>query len=431
MNIFMKKFSFLALAALSLTGCWTSIWTVAPTTERELQPTTVYTTQVVTPSPRVTTTQTVTVTSYNNDWSFYLDLQAVAAAFAEANNVQEFERLLNSGRYMINNLDLNRDGYIDYLRVIEIRQGYYHTFLIQACLAPNVFQDVATLVAEHRSDRLFVEVIGDSYLYGYNYVVRPVFVKRPPMWDYFGRPNYSPWSSPYHHGHYPSYYQYPKPVYLNHYQAYVNTYMHNHHYCHHCDYPQHPYWDGYYSMTQPHHRNDYEREHPNESFERRVVYPSTSGVSVRNAGQLRQEVSRDTKSTTTTSSSSSSSNRTTVTPTSSSSNRQSSTTTTTKPAQAAQTTTTTRQPSSTTTTTTRSSQTSTQQRQPSTSVQTRVNKSGETRTTIKTTDANGRTSTTQRTSSSTSTSSQRSSGTSSSSSTRSSEPRQSSGSSRR
>lgn len=407
--------SFLAAVTLTMTGCWTSIWTVAPTTERELPPTTVYTTQVTTPSPKVTTTQTVVVTNYNNDWSFYLDLQAVAAAFAEANTVQEFERLLNSSRYMINNLDLNRDGWIDYLRVIETRQGYHHVFLIQACLAPSVFQDVATLIAEWRSDLLYVEVIGDRYLYGYNYVVRPVFVKRPPMWDVFGRPTYNPWSSPYYYGYYPSYYQQPKPVYLSHYQAYVNTYMHNHHYCHHCDYPQQPYWNGYSSMTQSHTRNDYAVAHPDNSFERRVTTTrSSSEPAIRNAGQLRQEVNRESQTTT------SQRESQTVRPTTSTT-RSSETTSTSTTRQSQTMTTTTRQTQTTQTKTTsttsgRTAQTSqpVQQRQPSTSVNTRVNKSGESRTTIKTTDNTGRTQTVKRTSEpqrTTSTSTQRSSGT--------------------
>ena len=365
------------LVLVSFTSCWTSIWTVAPTVEPVAPVKTVYTTQVVTPTPKVTTVTTVTVTSFNNDWSFYLDLQAVAAAFAESNSVQEFERILNSSRYMINNLDLNRDGWVDYLRVIEVRQGYRHVFLIQACLAPSVFQDVATLVAEWQANKLFVEVIGDPYLYGYNYVVRPVFVKRPPMWDIFGRPTYNPWTSPYYYGYWPNYYTKPKPIYLNHYQAYVNTYMTNHHYCHHCDYPQQPYWTGYSTMTQPHQHNDYATQHPNDSFERRVtnqIAASGTGVSVRNAGQLRTETQRQAKST----------------------DEKSSTTTTTTSTSSR--TTGTSSASSTSGTSSRTTQT-TQQRQPtqpSTSVSTRVNKSGTTRTTIKTTDSQGRTTTVKR-----------------------------------
>ncbi len=394
----MKKHFVFCLLSLStavfcllfMTGCWTSIWTVAPTAEYVAPVKTVYTTHVTTPSPKVTTTTTVTVTSFNNDWSFYLDLQAVAAAFAEANSAQEFERILNSSRYMINNLDLNGDGWVDYLRVIETRQGYKHAFLIQACLSPSMYQDVATLVAEWFADHLYVEVIGDRYLYGYNYVVRPVFVKRPPMWTVFGRPTYNPWVSPYHYSYLPSYYTRPRPLYLNHYQAYVNTYMTNHHYCHHCDHPQEPYWSGYSTLTQPNTRHDYQTAHPNDSFEQRVTHRLTangSGVTVRNAGQLRTETQRQVKSNTTETSSRTSGTSSSSTRTSGTSTRQ----TESKPSQTQQ---------------------SAAKREPSTTVTTRVNKSGTTRTTIKTTDTTGRTTTVKRDAPAKSSTSTRTSGTS-------------------
>ena len=391
----MKKLCFLALAAICLPSCWIAqIVTEVPTTEPVVPVQTVYTTQVTTPSPKVTTVTTFVVTNYNTDPCFYLDLNAVAAAFADSRSVREFEQILNSSRYMINNLDLNRDGWIDYLRVIETHRGYYHTFLIQACLAPGMFQDVATLVAERQANALFVEVIGDPYLYGYNYIVRPVFVKRPPLWDSFGHSSYAVWSSPYYYGYYPSYYTKPKPVYLNHYQAYVHTYMTNCPYCHHCDYPQQPHYNGYTEMTQSHRRNDYAVAHPDNSFSNRVTrVASSSGVSVRNAAQLRTEVERSTRSTGT--SSTSSSSRTTSTSSSSSTSRTTGTTSTTR--------------TTTPTTTTR---------QPSTSVDTRVNKSGTTRTTVKTTDATGRTQTVKRESTTSTRSSETSTRSSSTSGTR-------------
>lgn len=369
---------YIVTLSLCMTGCWTSISTVAPTAAVVVPVKTVYSTTVTTPTPKTKTVTTVTVTSYNTDLSFYLDLNAVAAAFAEARNVSEFERILNSSKYMINNLDLNRDGWIDYLRVIETHRGVYHTFLIQACLAPSVYQDVATLIAEHRPNALYVEVVGDRWLYGPNYIVRPFFIKRPPLWDVFGRPSYAAWASPYYYDYWPSYYQKPKPIYLNHYQAYVKTYMTNHQYCHSCDFPSQPFYTGYTQMTQGYTHNDYAREHPNDSFEQRVTHTLTangSGVTVRNAGELRTETQREAARTNTTSTTSSNV-----------STRSSG--------------------SSSSTSTTRSSSTSSTAitRQPSTTVDSRVNKNGTTRTTIKTTDENGRTQTVQRTTSTTSTS---------------------------
>ena len=404
----MKKIALFALVAVCLTSCWTArIWTVAPAEETTVviaeRPKTTYTTTVTTPSPRTTTVTTFTATSYNTDWCFYLDLNAVAAAFAESNSVQEFERILNSSRYMINNLDLNHDGWIDYLRVIETRRGYYHTLLIQACLAPGVFQDVATLIAERRADVLMVEVVGDAYLYGYNYIVRPVFVKRPPMWDVYGRPTYNPWSSPYHYSYLPSYYTRPKPIYLNHYQAYVNTYMHNHTYCHRCDYPNQPFYPSYTSMTQEYRRNDYQVLHPDDSFDRRVTRSSSQSVrGASNAGQLRQVVAAESNNSTTTTTTSTRSTQTatptkTTTTTTSSRGTQTTTPAKTTPAQTTTTTTSTRSTQTTETKSTRSTTTTKPAtRQPSTSVETRVNKNGATRTTVKTTDSKGRTQTVKR-----------------------------------
>lgn len=373
---------------LSLTGCWTHIWTVAPTAKPATTTQIVYTTQVTTPAPKYVTTTTMAVTSFNTDICFYLDLQAVAAAFAEAKSVKEFEMLLNSSRYMINNLDLNGDGYIDYLRVLETRKGYYHALLIQACIAPGLFQDVATLVAERRANLLYVEVIGDPYLYGYNYIVRPTFVKRPPMWDMFGKPTYTTWNSPYYHGHWPSYYQRTKPMYLSHYQAYVRTYMTNHHYCHVCDYPTHVFYNDYHHMVQPNRRNDYRDQHPDKSFENRVTRQSTSHASntpIRNAGELRAntqsrvtEATNRENSTTTTSTT----NRP-ASSTSQTSTRPSATTSQTSTRPATQQTT---RPTTTQTTSTRVSNT-VAPKEPTTSVETRVNKSGTSRTTVKTINA--------------------------------------------
>ena len=452
MNKILRTLYLVPLSFL-LTGCWTSIFTVAPTVEPVAPVKTVYTTTVTTPTPKHTTVTTVTVNNYNSDPSFYLDLNAVAAAFAESRSVKEFEELLNSSRYMINNLDLNGDGWIDYLRVIETHSGYYHTLLIQACVAPGMFQDVATLIAERRTDMLYVEVVGDRYLYGYNYIVRPVFVKRPPMWDVYGRATYAVWSSPYYYDYYPSYYMRPRPIYLNHYQAYVTTYMTNHHYCHRCEYPTTVFYTNYTSMTQGASRNDYATRNPSGSFEQRVTRSasSTNGVSVRNAGQLRTEVAKtaakeEQKSTTTStttstrtsattstattgksatstggtsarSTSSSSATSTSRTPASTSSTPKTDRTTT-APTSSRSTSTTAassststrsttstggtsaRSTSTTATKKTSSTSTSTTQRQPSTTIETRVNKSGTTRTTVRTTDATGKTTTVRRESSS-------------------------------
>ena len=140
------------------------VQTVVVSQPVQTQPQVVYTTPVSTtvtyPRTHTTRTTTIEVTPLTSDISLYLDLKAVAAAFAQANTVEEFEMILNSNSYMISNLDLNRDGYIDYLRVLETLEGRTHVFLIQAVLAANIFQDVATMVVEMGYTTPYVQIIG-------------------------------------------------------------------------------------------------------------------------------------------------------------------------------------------------------------------------------------------------------------------------------
>lgn len=225
-----------------------------------------YSTYVTTPKPRVTTA-TTQIYAADNDISLYLDLQGVAAAFAQSSSVQKFENLLNDSSYMLSNLDLNNDGYVDYLRVLETVENNAHVFLIQAVLSQNVYQDVATIVAEVSPyTTTYVQVIGNPYIYGPNYIVQPVFVVRPPIIDFLLRPAYRPWTSPWYWNHFPTYYRRPVPVYLNHYHAYVHTFMANHRYCRRVEYVSVCHFPDYNRISRPYQRDDYGRQYPERSF---------------------------------------------------------------------------------------------------------------------------------------------------------------------
>ena len=217
-------------ASLMLSGCYAArIVTVAP--DVRYQGT--YSTTVTVPRTSAVTT-TTKVTAISEDISLCLDLQAIGAAFAQSSTVQDFENLLNNSSYMLSNLDLNQDGYVDYLRVVETVNGGAHVFVIQAVLAPDVYQDVATLVAEVSgiSTSCHVQIIGAPYIYGPSFIIEPVFVARPVIYAHLLRPHYNPWRSPWHWGYYPSCYRHPKPIYVSHYQEYVVSYMSNQRYCH-------------------------------------------------------------------------------------------------------------------------------------------------------------------------------------------------------
>ena len=208
-----------------------------------------------------------TVTAKNSDISDNLDLRAVATVFGDASNLEDFERRLNDPKTQISNLDLNNDNYVDYLRVIETVEGNVHLVVVQAVLEKDVFQDVATIEVERDSNnRVQVQVVGDVYMYGTNYIYEPVYVHTPIIYTTFWVGNYHPYYSSWYWGYYPSYYSYwnPFPIfrYRNHIHVHIN-FGHSYHYVSHrrCA----SVYNNYYGRR----GNGYERRYPNRSFAHR------------------------------------------------------------------------------------------------------------------------------------------------------------------
>lgn len=367
----MKKIilpTILSLVSLSLTSCFTLISSIATQQPdhvyvQSTQPVAVVTTPAPQPQTTIVTTtvaghptHTEYVQTYDYDYYRSLDLRAVAAALAQSTSVRDFEERINSKRYMVSNLDLNHDGWIDYLRVIETKSYYNHVLVIQAVLAHNVFENVATIVVEAQPGRQYVQIIGEPYIYGANYIIEPVFRTTPPMFSYMNRSNYTCWHSPYYWDYYPSYYTRPQPVYVTHYEAYVVTYLEHHDYCREVHYSTHVHYNNYAQQTADYIRHDYTGSRPNESFSaRNRDVTNVRGVS--NMGSsTRQPAATMTTTTTTTTSSSTRQPAATTTTTTTTSTRQPATTTTNSS---------TRQPAATTTTTNSST------RQPATTTTTR------------------------------------------------------------
>ena len=128
----MKRLTFLMAMAL----CCASCFPIKIITETHASTVPYYSTSVSYPQHHTVTSTQVYAT--HPDISLQLDLEAVAAAFAQSSTIKEFESLLNNSSYIISNLDLNRDGYVDYLRVVSTMEGYNHVFVIQAVLAPDL-----------------------------------------------------------------------------------------------------------------------------------------------------------------------------------------------------------------------------------------------------------------------------------------------------
>ncbi|MCP1995098.1 hypothetical protein [Flavobacterium sp. HSC-61S13] len=172
--------------------------------------------------------QKATVAAMNYDISDNLDLQAVASIFGDSRDLADFERRLNDPQSQISNLDLNRDNYVDYLRVIEVTEGQTHLIVIQAVLGQDMFQDVATIeVEKDRKNRVQVQIVGNEYLYGRNYIYEPVYVSTPILFDVFWGVSYRPYYSSWYWNYYPTYYSpwepYPIYRYRNNIHVHINT----------------------------------------------------------------------------------------------------------------------------------------------------------------------------------------------------------------
>ncbi|MEW7290287.1 hypothetical protein [Aquimarina sp. 2304DJ70-9] len=142
-----------------------------------------------------------------------LDLEAVAVLFGEAQNLEDFEKELNNPETKISNLDLNNDGAVDYLRVVDTTKDNIHYITIQAAVAKNTFQDVAVInVKKDDTGNTKVVITGNVKIYGPDYIIIPAYTTSPVIVTWFWSPLYTPWVSPYYYRYYPTYFR-PWPTY--------------------------------------------------------------------------------------------------------------------------------------------------------------------------------------------------------------------------
>lgn len=208
-----------------------------------------------------------TTRATSSDISDNLDLDAVSSIFADSKNLEDFEYKLNDPENRISNLDLNNDGYVDYLRVLETSTNNNSLVVIQSVLDKDVYQDVATIEIERRPDGNHqIQVVGDAYIYGANYIIQPVFVRPPLIFSFFWGPRYMVWNSPYYWGYYPRWFSYYRPYPVPKYHRYVSIHIDRH-----ITYTRIP--ERHFHVTVDKnvyiHRNDYAKRYPDRAFESR------------------------------------------------------------------------------------------------------------------------------------------------------------------
>jgi len=174
-------------------------------------------------------TKPSTVTATSNVPGQGLDLQALIGLTKQAKDAESLERLLNQPG-SINNLDLDEDGQVDYIRVQEYGGGNTKNFSFVALLRDGQEQEVANLVIEQTPGQpeATVQVQGHPAVYGpdvYYSAVLPIATALFLAWALAPRPTL--YVSPYGFGAFPPYYRPYAPVPVATYRTTVTNYTRN------------------------------------------------------------------------------------------------------------------------------------------------------------------------------------------------------------
>jgi hypothetical protein len=168
-----------------------------------------------------------------------LDLYAVMEIFQKSKTIEDFEKSLNAEKSGVNNLDLDNDKKVDFIKVVTDKDGDSFSFVLQVAVSKTENQDVAVIfVSKDKSGQASIQIVGDEDLYGKDYIVEPkgsgasgstlnpgysggnsetmnlptqattttVIVQSPPIVQYVYSPAYVPYYPPYYYGYYPPYY---------------------------------------------------------------------------------------------------------------------------------------------------------------------------------------------------------------------------------
>ena len=135
-----------------------------------------------------------------------LDLQALGELVKNSTTAQDIEDKLNTTG-SINNLDLNNDGSVDYIKVTEYGDANQKGFSFTVDVAEGQTQEIATIEVAKGSNDAQMNIQGNQQLYGNNgYYQSRYSLTDMLIMSYLFRPH-PYYHSPYYYGHYPTYYR--------------------------------------------------------------------------------------------------------------------------------------------------------------------------------------------------------------------------------
>ncbi len=159
----------------------------------------------------------------------HFSLQGAIELFKASKDLERFEQSLNAEENHVNNLDLDGDGNVDYVRVVDHLEGEAHVITMQVALSNEEVQDVAVIELEKNGEQSAVlQIRGAEDLYGSDVIVEPfdeteeapqqkgpaapldaprvriwVNVWAWPCVTWMYGPTYAVWNSPWYWGYYP------------------------------------------------------------------------------------------------------------------------------------------------------------------------------------------------------------------------------------
>jgi hypothetical protein len=165
-----------------------------------------------------------------------LDLFAVLDLFQKSKTIEDFEKSLNLKETGFNNLDLDLNDTVDFIKVVTKQEGTDFSFILQVDVSKTEIQDVAVIfVSKDKDGKVSMQIVGDKDLYGKDYVIEPkpatpavtpnpayagadpvtsaapasttvVVVESTPIVQYVYSPAYVPYYPPYYYRYYPPYF---------------------------------------------------------------------------------------------------------------------------------------------------------------------------------------------------------------------------------
>ncbi len=241
------------------------------------------------------------------------DLYGAMEVFKNSKSLEDFEKELNTEKNGINNLDLNGDDEIDYVRVVDHMDGDAHAITIEVPVSETESQSIAVFEIEKTGDEnAGLQLVGDEDMYGADYIIEPyeeeqekstempfaaprvrivvnVWAWRPIRFIY--APRYTVWVSPWRWGAYPRWYRPWRPVrwrvHHNHCRRYRVHHVHRVHVHRHTR--AHKVYHTHRTRSVVVHRNQ-----PHKKSNTKVVKKSNSKAAVPKQKQASQKANHNT-----------------------------------------------------------------------------------------------------------------------------------------